>query len=195
MIHFLHGIRTGIHTEVKGLIPFLVDAGFEVAYPDYGYELALETRFINPMIVGSILPYIKPGDILIGHSNGCALAYDLLQAGAPATRAVFINAALDTHLAIPKQLKSLDVYFNPGDTITEAAAIAERLGWVDRVWGEMGHAGYQGSDGRVNSFNCGPFAQPQMPPVSGHSDIFTPDKLKAWGPFITAKLRWPNGRL
>ena len=192
MIHFLHGIRTGVHTEVKGLIPYLMDAGFEVAYPDYGYELALETRFVNPMIVGSILPYIKPGDILIGHSNGCALAYDLLAAGAPATRAVFINAAMDTRLVIPKQLKSLDVYYNAGDTITEAAAIAERLGWVDHVWGEMGHAGYQGCDGRVTNIDCG---DPLISygNVSGHSDIFTPEKLKNWGPAIATRLRWRVG--
>jgi hypothetical protein len=194
MIHFLHGIRTGAHTEVKGLIPYLKDAGFDVAYPDYGYELALETRFVNPMIVGSILPYIKPGDILLGHSNGCALAYDLLQAGAPATRAVFINAALETRLTLPAGLKSLDVYHNAGDTITEAAAIAERLGWVDHVWGEMGHAGYQGVDSRVMNIDCGFGRGPEMPVVSGHSAIFTPENLKAWGPFIAARLRWPNGQ-
>jgi hypothetical protein len=186
VIHFLHGIRTGARTEVKGLIPYLMGAGFDVAYPDYGYELELETRFVNPMIVGSILPYIKPGDILVGHSNGCALILDLLDAGAPATRLALINPALETCPVFPERIIAVDVYFNPGDTITEAAAIAERLGWVDHVWGEMGHAGYQGSDPRVENINCG--QQTLLPSVHGHSDIFTPDKLKDWGPYIAHRL-------
>lgn len=186
MIHFIHGILTGPVTPIKGLIPYLESTGFEVAYPDYGYELPFQTRFINPMIRGALLPYIALGDILVGHSNGCAIAYDLLMAGAPATRAIFINGALETVFPLPPGLKSLDVYFNPDDTITEAAAVAERLGWVDKVWGELGHAGYQGNDSRVTTFNCG--LTPGMPVVQGHSDLFTPAKLAAWGPFLASRI-------
>lgn len=185
--HFIHGIRTEITSPVRGLIPYLTDGGFSVAYPDYGFELEFETRIINPMIVGTLLPYIQPGDILIGHSNGCAIAYDLLMAGAPASHGAFINGALETNFPLPDSLKSLDVYFNSGDDITEAAAIAQRLGWVDKVWGELGHVGYTGKNPRVTNINCG--AARDLPVVSGHSDFFAPAKLLKWGPYLADRLK------
>jgi hypothetical protein len=158
----------------------------QAVYPDYGYELAIEVKTINPMIVGSLLPYVQPGDIGIGHSNGCAILYDLLSLGAPFSKLVFINGALETNFLLPPYLKSMDVYFNPGDGITEAAAIAQRLGLVDPNWGELGHLGYTGKDPRVTNFNCG--STVDMPVVSGHSDLFTPAKLLKWGPFLADRL-------
>jgi hypothetical protein len=186
MIHFIHGIRTEPTSPVRGLVPYLVEAGLKIAYPDYGFELEFETRIVNPMIVGALLPYIQPGDIGIGHSNGCAILYDLLTAGASFERLVFINGALETNFLLPPTLKSLDVFFNSGDTITEAAAIAEKLGWVDKVWGELGHAGYHGKDPRVTNIDCG--ITKDMPVVSGHSDFFSPLKLKEWAPFLAKRI-------
>lgn len=186
MIHFIHGILTEPTSPVKGLLPYLQSVGPAV-YPDYGYELAVDVKHVNPMIAGALLPYIQPGDILVGHSNGCALSYELLMAGALVTRAVFINGALETTFPLPAGLQSLDVYFNADDDITEAAAVAERLGLVDKVWGELGHAGYQGKDPRVTNFNCGLTAG--MPVVQGHSDFFTPAKLAEWGPFLASRIR------
>jgi hypothetical protein len=181
--HLVHGIRTsGSHQAPEALIPYLAPA--TVFYPDYGYELELTTRLINPMIVGAIEPYIEPGDIFIGHSNGCAIGYDLLQLGAPFAGVVFINAALERQITLPPWLSWCDVYYNQGDTITEAAQLCSSLGLVDPVWGEMGHAGYEGVDARVTSINCAVSAG--LPEVNGHSDIFT--KLAAWGPEILRRI-------
>ena len=188
MIHFIHGIRTEPTSPVKGLVPYLVAAGLEVTYPDYGFELAIETRVVNAMIEGTLLHYIKPGDILIGHSNGCAIAYHLLLLGAPAAGAVFINGALETSIIRPgAQCGFIDVYWNPGDTVTEIAKLGAQLGIYDSMWGELGHSGYQGKDPNITSFNCG--ATTSMPVVSGHSDFFTPNNLKVWGPFLANRLK------
>lgn len=187
MIHLIHGIHYEPTSEVIGLIPYLTAAGFEVAYPNYGYEMALETRIINPMLQGSLLPYIRSGDILIGHSNGCAIAYALMQAGAPAAGAVFINGALETTITRPGSCKFIDVYFNPGDDITVAARIAADIGIVSPIWGELGHSGYSGNDPAICDFNCG--HTPSMPVVAGHSDFFTPSKLAAWAPFLAKRLK------
>jgi hypothetical protein len=187
MIHFIHGIRTEPTSPVKGLVAYLVAAGLEVTYPDYGYELAIETRVINGMIEGTLLHYIKPGDILIGHSNGCAIAYHLLLMGAPAVGAVFINGALETNIVCPGNCQWLDVYWNAGDDVTEIAKVGEELGIYDGLWGDLGHAGYSGSDPAISSFNCG--ATINMPAVSGHSDFFTPDKLKVWGPYLAGRIK------
>jgi hypothetical protein len=184
-IHLLHGIHTeGANQAPELLIPYLKSAGFDVRYADYGFILAVESRIVNPIVVGSMLPYIEPGDIVIGHSNGCAIAYDLMHAGAPFGGAVFINAALEQDIIRPVPCKWIDVYYNGGDTITEAARVAEQLHIVDANWGEMGHAGYVGKDPAITNINCA--ATPMLPSVSGHSDIFT--KLALWGPAIVARI-------
>lgn len=186
-IHLVHGIRTsGSNQPPEALIPYLPPA---VYYPDYGYELALATRVLNPMIEGAIAPYIEPGDVMIGHSNGCAIIYDLLQKGAQPSGVVFINGALEQVFALPACVQWCDVYFNPGDTITEAAKVAAKLGLVDLCWGELGHAGYAGSDPRVTNINTGNTRG--FPIVEGHSAIFSSTNLPVWGPYIAQRIAAP----
>lgn len=194
--HLVHGIRTRVNDPmVKELIPYLAAVGATVFYPDYGYESGFETRHVNPFIVDAILPYVQPGDLYIGHSNGCAIGYDLANRGAHFGGMIFINAALEAHIVRPAHIPWIDIYYNDGDTITEAAAIAEHLGIADAVWGEMGHAGYIGNDPNITSFNCG--STGDMPVVSGHSDLFTASKVTAWAPYIIhnalARLATPAG--
>lgn len=186
-IHLVHGIHTsGSDQAPEALIPYLPPP---VCYPDYGYELALATRILNPMIEGTVTPYIDPGDVMIGHSNGCAIIYDLLQRGAKPSGVVFINGALDQLFALPACVEWCDVYWNDGDTITEAAKVAAALGLVDLCWGELGHAGYAGSDPRVTNINAG--ATPGFPKVSGHSAIFDSANLPSWGPYIAQRISAP----
>ena len=184
MIHLIHGIHTEGKSVVEGLIPFL--GKWEVAYPDYGYILGVETRIVNPLIVGTLEPYIGPADVLIGHSNGCAIAYDLMRRGTKVAGAIFINAALEQKIVRPPGCPWIRVYYNSGDQITEAAQIGARLGITDLAWGEMGHAGYLGTDPQITNVNCG--LQPGMPKVSGHSDFFSPDNLAQWGPYLANDL-------
>jgi len=185
-VHLIHGIHTAGPGPVAELKPLLAAAGLTVADPDYGYILGLETKRINPVIVGCLMPYIDPGDLFICHSNGCAIAYQLMRLGCPAVGAVFINAALVQAIVRPPQVKWIDVYYNQGDTVTEAAKLGEQLGLVDAVWGEMGHAGYTGSDPAITNHNCG--GTGGMPVVSGHSEFFSPPLLAAWGPYLVKQL-------
>lgn len=184
MIHLIHGIRTSGLSWIEGFIPLF--APLAVSYPDYGWIEELETKRLNPLIVGILKAYVKPDDVLICHSNGCAIAYDLMNAGVKMAGAVFINAALERNIVRPAGVGWIHVYFNPGDEITEAAQFAEQLGLVDAVWGEMGHAGYSGDDPLISNTNCG--ATPGEPVVSGHSDIGTPSKFAVWGPYITNRV-------
>lgn len=180
----IHGIHTsGSDQPPEALLAYLTPPVF---YPDYGYELAVATRILNPMIEGCIAAYIQPGDVLIGHSNGCAIIYDLLRHGARPSGIVFINGALEQDITLPGFVQWCDVYYNAGDTITEAAAIAEKLGLVDVCWGEMGHAGYSGTDPRITNINTG--ATTGFPGVRGHSAIFDSSNLPAWGPFIANRI-------
>ncbi len=185
MIHLIHGIHTAGASPIEGLASFFASDSYR--YPDYGFILGIETRAINPIVAGSILPYINDGDIIIGHSNGCAIAYDLAWRGAPAVGLVFVNAALDQMISRPKPVEWIDVYFNAGDEITEAAKIGAVLDITDPVWGEMGHAGYSGRDAAIVNIDCGNTAG--LPRVSGHSDFFSPANLPYWGAYLANRIR------
>jgi len=184
-IHLIHGIRSVGDCTVDEMVPYLT--GFEVAYPDYGYILGIETRFVNGLIVGTLAPYIGPDDILICHSNGCAVAYELMHKLPQIGGAVFINAALQRAIVRPRSCPWIDVYFNAGDQATQLAAVGAVIGVVDPDWGEMGHAGYFGVDKAITNIDCA--NTPGMPIVSGHSDIFTAAKLADWAPFIVKRIQ------
>ena len=162
--------------------PLFEAAGVRVFYPDYGWIYGVGTGLFNPHIVGTIATYIDPDDVLICHSNGCAIAYEIMQTRKPMAGAVFINAALDPRIIRPDTVGWIDVHYNAGDDATVAAKFANDLGLVDKDWGEAGHVGYIGSDPLVRTFNDGspPSA---LPPLSGHSDWFTPAKFALWGPW------------
>ena len=184
MIHLIHGIHTDGPSWIEGFISLF--APIPAVYPDYGWIAGLETKVANPIIVGTLKPYVGPHDVLVCHSNGCAIAYDLMNQGVKMAGAVFINAALERDIKRPEGVGWIDVYFNPGDEITEAAQLAERLGLVDKVWGEMGHAGYEGGDPLITNTDCS--ATPGYPAVLGHSDLGTPEKFALWGPYITNRV-------
>lgn len=183
--HLVHGIHSTGQTPIEGLGPFL-PFGAHIAYPDYGFILGLETRVVNPIIVGCLKPYISPTDIMIGHSNGCSIIYDLMHSGVAMGGAVFVNAALEQNIVRPSIVPWIDVYFNAGDTITEAAQLGAILGIDDPVWGEMGHAGYAGTDPLIHNTDCGTTAG--LPVVDGHSDFFTPGHLALWGRYLAQRL-------
>ena len=187
-VHVVHGIMDPVGTSgLLGLVPYLKAAGFEVCVPDYPLITAVEARVVNPIIEACLRAYIQPGDLYVGHSNGCAIGYQLLTGGVPLGGVAFINAALERYAPPPKGVW-MDVYFNHGDDATLAAQVGRDLGLLSPVWGDMGHAGFQGLYAGVTSIDCGTPADLTLPTVSGHSDIFTPAKLRAWGPFITKRI-------
>jgi hypothetical protein len=186
-VHLLPGIHTEPVSPVEQLIPYLKAAGLAIAWVDYGYILGLETRLANPIVWRTIFPYIDKGDICVAHSNGCAIGYDLMNAGAPFAGAAFINGALDPRITRPVGVKWIDVYFNAGDVVTEVAGLAQELGVVDPTWGAMGHLGYQGHDPSITNINCG--GTVGLPTVWGHSDFFSPLKVKAWGPYLANRIK------
>ena len=190
-IHVVHGIMDPVGAAgLLKLVPLLQGAGFDVRVPDYGLVTAAETRIANPLIVRTMRPYVEVGDLYVGHSNGCAIGYDLMLSGWVPAGVVFINAALRRDITLPAGTWA-DVYYNDGDEATVAAVAAARLGLSDPVWGDMGHAGYSGSNPLATNIDCGKRSAvanikagvEDFPAVSGHSDFFTAEKFKYWGPY------------
>ena len=50
----------------------------------------------------------------------------------------------------------------------------------------MGHAGYEGADENIVNIDCA--NTPGLPRVWGHSAIFLPQNLAAWGPHIARRM-------
>lgn len=181
MIHLLHGIHTSEQDNtVAQLMPFLSSTGETVRYERYGYALAILTGIQNPFRARRFLQEVGPGDIAVGHSNGCDLIWRALELGAPIKGAVLINPALDDNIVFAPQLEWAYVLFNSGDG---AVGWANKLFLFDHPWGPMGRDGYTGTDKRIVNVDCG---SDDLIPVDGHSDIFSQDKIVYWGERIAA---------
>jgi hypothetical protein len=169
-VHLVHGfnVKNGGSKTTDRLIPYLEKAGYEVDDQDYGYFWLFRVRLKNDNVARDIAADVKPGDIGIGHSNGCEILCDAADYGAPFKGLVLINPALDVDRTIKNnKIEWVHVYYNPSDYTV----------WWSKwlllhPWGEMGKVGYWGHDRRYKSFNCSKYG------VHGHSAFFDVDKVE-----------------
>lgn len=177
----LHGFNVsdeGAHT-VGRLAPYFEAAGFEVKRPRYGWCGLLGVRFMNRRFARLIADLAEPGDVVVGHSNGCAIAADAADIGAPISQLVLINPALDADRRFAPQVQRVHVWHSPSDG---PVTFAKFLPW--HAWGDMGAVGYRGPfDPRVSSYNKENGYQVSS---SAHSDVFEPGKLEFFAPRIVA---------
>lgn len=173
--HFVHGFNvsdSGANTTDR-LVPFFSAAGYNVHEHDYGWFGLLQVRFLNGRVAKRVAKSVRPGDIGVGHSNGCAI---LARAAAlvPFDGLVLVNPALDKDTEFPASLRWIHVYHSNGDA---AVSLARFLPM--HQWGDMGRVGYCGDDGRVLNFDHSP---------DGHSDIFKHGRVAEWGPKIVQEV-------
>lgn len=175
----IHGVRTSQkNRDLYRLATAFRAAGFCTVIPRYGYIPACligAIPWLDNRIADSMAGFIEPGDILVGHSNGATLAY-LISRKHKLRGAVLINPALECD-AVP-QAEFVHVYYNAHDLVVRLAEIVPF-----NIWGAMGAVGYCGSDPRIVQIDqANPPAN--LPPLRGHSDIFTPAKVRPWSRFI-----------
>ena len=165
--HILHGfnISDGGRGSIDKIIPFLKDKGFDIHEHDYGWRGLLGVRLFNASTAHDVAKSVRPGDICIGHSNGCAILYLASFECNPAGM-VFINPALDSD--VQPECNWVHVYFNKDDPIVE---ISKYL--IFHAWGNMGQVGYIGHKDYITNIDTQDYIN--MPCVSGHSDFFNHD--------------------
>lgn len=147
--------------------------------------------------IASITKAIKKNNgvkiIVVGHSNGCAIAHlATKEYDAYVNYLVYINPALKRTLAPGPTVERCDVYHSPSDLPVRVARILSKLtkliskNWFNaRPWGSMGAFGYEGDDKRMVNYD----KENESPVVSsGHSDIFDFDKIPFFGPVITKRI-------
>ena len=163
-IILVHGfnVSDGGLSTIDRLIPALLDKGaWVIKQFDYGWRGLLGVRIMSTSDAKGLMKLYKPGDIVIGHSNGCALIALAIEKGMPVTHCIFIHPALNKGWCPPMDhpVKQIHVYYSSQDRAT----------WWARLlpfhkWGAMGTVGPTADDPRLighpeNQSHSGGFAE------------------------------------
>ena len=167
-IWLIHGVNTwdGGRGSIDRLKPLLEKDGYEVLEFDYGLTFLLGARFGNGRRAKKLAKQVKPGDVAIGHSNGCAISHRATYLGAPFKQLINISAALDRDL-VPEwaTVRDLTVYYSPSDTAVKAA------NWIPFViWGDQGRVGCTVKHKYVHNYDKDKLLGTDL----GHSKVFKP---------------------
>lgn len=127
----------------------------EVVEIDYGHTLLLGARRAVRVEGRRLAESVKPGDMAIGHSNGCPLIAHALDLGAPLRQVMLVNPAMDKHRTLPG-VERADIYYAEDDRVVTFGKYLRwfsplRLIGKETTWGEMGRTGYRGQ--ALNHFN------------------------------------------
>ena len=147
------------------------DAGWDAAKWTYGYAYAMLTRIQNPWRARKLLDIIKPGDVVLGHSNGACLAWMAAELNAPIGGAILLNPALDTDKVMARQVPWVNLYPNSQD---EAVPWAKTF--VGHPWGAQGRDGITVPDDRYKTV----WTDQEPPRVYGHSGVLAPSAISIW---------------
>lgn len=161
---------------MSNLAELFIEQGFDARIWTYGYAYALLTRWQNPGRAHALKELLLPGDIVVGHSNGGALAWMAAELGAPLGGAVLINPALDSDKALPEHVPWINLYPNRHD---RAVGWAKLFG--DHPWGSQGRDGLAVQDSRYLTRFTDEEGPDGEPVVWGHSAVLTPDAIVRWG--------------
>lgn len=180
MIHGVKQKRKDRHA-LKRFLPAFVRAGFCVLVPKYGFIPALLVgvfKWIDNRIADSMSEFIRPDDIILGHSNGATLAY-LISQKVKVRGVILVNAALGVD-KVPNA-EFVHVYFNDGDWVAWASNFLPF-----HPWGAMGKYGYLGNDPRVINIDQGNPPLETLPRLNGHSDVFGVGKTVPWTRYMAS---------
>lgn len=213
-VWLIHGfnVTDGGEGSIGKLAPCLPG---DVQMYDYGWTGLITLRCRNRKVVSDLLKRIKPGDILIGHSNGALICWELAMRLRDRLGAVVvINPSMRRDTRWPDGLPVLCVH-NSTDWVVQLGRIWGRLvtpgdGWEDyalnlatsgkwkaveraqRVmqitphgWGAAGRYGFTAGQDATVT-NWDSAMEWWDGGVSGHSGVFT--KPDYWGRMISAWL-------
>lgn len=116
-----------------------VSKHYEIIEFSPGWRFLLGVRFRNWKLAQELAEMIRPGDWLIGHSDGCNLidmaAHSVIHK-AP-LQCVYMNPALDAYAELARNVSKCMVFHTDSDKIV----------WISKFltkhkWGQMGKVGY-----------------------------------------------------
>lgn len=149
---------------------------------DYGWTGIFSALFFNDRWARLLAAAVRPGDIGVGHSNGCAVLARAAALGAPFREFVFLNPALDRGASIAPSVERIHVFHAPHELPTLLARFIPF-----HPWGDMGRVGYRGKDPRFVNVNVESASEFE---TRGHTGIS--EHKEFWGPFIAACVAPPK---
>ncbi len=177
MIFLLHGFNVSDNGDgsIDRLKPYIDGETYDF---DYGWKGLVGVMRWNRKLAQALASLTRPGDVGIGHSNGCAILHLSTLVGAQFSKLIYINPALDKDAAPGPAVERLDVWHSPSDIPVRISSYL----W-GHEWGKMGAVGYTGDDPRVTNFDKeNDFALSSC----GHSDVFETGMINYFGPLIVS---------
>ncbi|GEK48444.1 hypothetical protein HPA02_27270 [Bisbaumannia pacifica] len=189
--HLIHGfnVSDGGRGSVGRLAPWMP----RPRRHDYGWTFLFRLRWVNENTVDELLPLIAAGDVLVAHSNGCLIAWHLVQRGAPVSAVVCIQPALRRDTEWPEHLPVLCLH-NRDDWIVSLGRAWGRFVSVANPfrdlhgWGAAGRHGFASGQPLVTNWDT----DRQPFPALGHSGAFRQPALGHWAPLVAA---WVNEKV
>lgn len=180
--HLIHGFNVldGGKDTVVRLTPYLELGGHKTKAHDYGWVDMFRLRCRNDEAVQRIAPHVRPGDILVGHSNGCLVAWRLIQEGVRPGAVVCIQPALRRDTPWPEDLPVLCLYNERDWVVILGRAWSRFVSVVNPFrnrhgWGAAGRHGFD----QESVTNLDTLKGPT--PAEKHSGIFRKPALQYWG--------------
>lgn len=157
-VFIVHGFNSRKHAVWMSELGRLIeDAGYDIILANYGHTHLFNVASVTEDHAREIAAAALPGDIAVGHSNGCTAIHKACRDhGANLGHLLYLNAALPTDTAPMPWVTQQDVFFAPDELATLAGAIWGTLNFWAGEWGAMGRYGYTGDDERVTNIDLGP---------------------------------------
>lgn len=159
-IHLIHGFNVfdGGKGSIGSLQKYFEDAGHEVELHNYGWVGILRLRLVNKKTVRNIMDKIDPDkDVVIGHSNGCLVAWMIAAEGVIIDKLVCIQPALRRDTIFPHTVRNILTLYNKKDVAVFAARIFRYMNPVSwfhpHQWGMAGKRGFTRKDTRMKQIN------------------------------------------
>jgi len=177
----VHGfnVRDGGKGSTDGLRSHFEGEGFAVAEFDTGWRFLAGVRWGNAKRARRLARMIRPGDLLVGHSDGCNIinlaSWHLSGSSLKKPVAViYLNPALDRDTQLAPQIVGALVFATRSDRIVQ---IASWLRW--HPWGDMGRVGYRDAPVYQDPRYRNTFYEHLGIKKAGHSGAFKrPDYLR-----------------
>ncbi len=145
LVHGFNVSDGGAGTTGRAADKFRKRGGLKVIEFAPGWRGLLGVRFGNKRRAQNLAKIIQPGDLLIGHSDGCNLidkaCHELSSLGPESVHCVYFNPALDRDTALSRIVSKCLVFFTKSD---ETVWLSKWLPF--HAWGEMGRKGYKPSE-------------------------------------------------
>lgn len=181
----LHGYNVSRPEDNVGeLIPTLKNYGIEPVLLNYGELNLIDLRPRNNTVARLLKEIAKPGDILITHSNGAAIAYEAAMKYdlAELKALIMFNPALNTEFVFPNATSDkIVVMHNKTDapvlvsklwrTITKISPLSINYG--GHLWGAAGRDGFK----RRERYTAHIDMSQGENAVKGHSAQFRPPEV------------------